>query len=179
MKKKICAVLGLVMIIGCMTGCGNSAKEVTTQVKEETAGDEVYTTDDYSISYSKNDFELLDVRGSIELSYCNKNVKTAGANMIIITKEEKTTVDEIVKAIVGEGFMDSVTDGTLGAEEIPVKVYTIPTKDNENLFDTVMVMQSGDDVIMLETIRTVGTDDEAEMTVEGAFTHSIESFVLN
>lgn len=143
--------------------------------------DEVFSTDDYSISYTKGLFEAYEVRGFVRLSYCNSDLQFAGSNEIIITKDEGTTVDDIIQAIAGDD-KDNISDGLLGNQEIPTKNYTriskSPADDSLTLYDSFVVMQSGDDVITLEVIRTVGQDDETDMTIDGAFTHTFESFVL-
>jgi len=145
---------------------------------------EVYTTDDYSFSYTNGTFEVNEARGGmVRASYCKEGVQAIGSNEIIITKEEGATVDDIVTAVVGDDSMDNVSDGSLGANMIPVKIYTrtseSPADNSATLVDTMMFMQSGDDVIMVNPIRTVGQDEETEMTIDGAFTYTLESFVLN
>lgn len=143
--------------------------------------DEVFLTDDYSISYTKGLFEAYEVRGFVRLSYCNTDLPFVGSNEIIITKDEGATVDDIIQAIAGDD-KDNISDGLLGNQEIPTKNYTriskSPADDSLTLSDSFLVMQSGDNVITLEVIRTVGQDDETDMTIEGAFTHTLESFVL-
>jgi len=190
MKKSVLFALGMVMIMGCMTGCGKKADEASAPANEitETANadtavipDVEYSNDDFSISYTDGFFEANEVRGMVRITYVNKDVKFAGSNEIIITKDEGTTVDEIAQAIAGDE-KDQISDGSLGAKAIPVKTFTrtseSPADSSLTLVDSFMVMQSGDDVITLEVIRTVGQDEETDMTIEGAFTHTLESFVL-
>jgi len=182
MKKKTLMAVIMVMMMGCLAACG-SKKEATGSAREEAkvSEDAVYSNDDYSISYTEGLFEANEVRGFVRLSYCNKDVQFAGSNEIIITKDEGATADDIIQAIAGDD-MDSVSDGTLGEQLIPVKTYMrtseSPADSALTLVDSFMVMQSGDDAITLEVIRTVGQDDATDMTIEGAFTHTLESFTL-
>jgi len=163
----------------------NGLVTVATKGADDTtaAADEVFKNDDFSIAYTPGTFEASEVRGFVRVVYVNEEVQAPGSNEIIITKDEGTTVDDIVKAIVGDGSMDDVSDGSLGADMIPVKSYTriseSPADSALTLTDSFMVMQSGDDVITVEVIRTVGSDEDTDMTVEGAFTHTLESFALN
>jgi len=186
MKKKILEVFIILMMAVCVVACGNNSKEaISASTQEETtvSNEKVYSNDDYSISYTEGLFEANEVRGMVRLSYCNKKVNFAGSNEIIITKDENTTVEDIIKAIVGEDSLDNVSDGSLGSQVIPVKTYMrtseSPADNSLTLVDSFMVMQKGDDVITIEIIRTVGQDDETDMTIEGAFTYSLESFTLN
>jgi len=144
--------------------------------------DEVFENDDYSFAYTPGTFEVNEARGSVMVTYCNPEVQSAGSNEIIITKEEGCTVDDIITAIVGDDSMDNVSDGSLGADMIPVKSYVrtseSPADASLTLYDQCMVLQDGGDVITVEIIRTVGQADEIDMPIEGAFTHTLESFVL-
>jgi len=142
----------------------------------------VYSTDDYSISYIEGAFEVNEVRGFVRMSYCSPDVEFAGSNEIIITKDENVTAEEIAQAIAGDD-VDGISDGSVGSQEIPAKLYTriseSPADSTLTLVDSFLVMQSGDDVLTIEVIRTVGQAEEVDMTIEGAFTYTLESFVLN
>jgi len=162
----------------------NSLVTVATKGASDsgTTGDGVYINDDYSISYTPGQFEVSEARGMVTLVYCNSDIEAKGSNEIIITKEEGTTVEDIITAIVGDDSMDNVSDGTLGADMVPVKNYVrtseSPVDSALTLVDQVMVMASGDNVITVEIIRTIGQDDETDMTVDGAFAYTLESFLI-
>lgn len=196
MKKNLVAFIGFVMLAFSMTACDSKEKAGASDNEEKAdsvsvsdsvanAKDVVYSTDDYSITYNTKNFKQLDVRGNIQFSYCNEEVKAPGSNVIIITKEEGTTVADVMGNIVKtRGMTESdVTDVTVGEQAIPGKSITSksesPAGNDLNLHDTVILVQSGSDVISLELIRTVGSDEETEMTIEGAFTSTFESFKLN
>ncbi|GEM_PF-2118488 len=158
--------------------------EAAAQTESAATGDEVFSCDDYSISYNPADFVVSDVRGFIQLLYCNESVQCAGSNEILISKDEGVTVDEIINAIAGEET-DMISDGCIGAQEIPVKLYSrtsdAPVESDLplTLVDSFTVMQCGTGTITIEVIRTVGEGDEIDMTIEGAFTHALETFALN
>jgi len=218
MKKKLVTILGLAMIVGCMSACGTNATtenaqpvdieeaEATTEVSTETETTETETTeaetteaettetkttveetfsnDDFSVKYNTNNFELFDVNGAIQFSYVNEEVDAAGSNVVIITKEENSQVEDILNTITeSRNDMEDIYDSVIGAQEIPVKIFAASSSASEDsnlrLVDNIILMQSGDDVILIEIIRTVGPNDETEMTIDGAFTTLFESFELN
>jgi len=177
MKKNLVTVLGLAMLVGCMSACGTNA---TT----ETTGVETFSNDDFSLKYSTDNFESFDARGAVQFSYVNEEVDAAGSNVVIITKEESSKVDDILNTITeSREDVEGVYDSVIGAQEIPAKIIVTSSNASEEsglkLVDNIILMQSGEDVISVESIRTVGPNEETEMTIDGAFNALLESFELN
>jgi len=194
MKKSLVTMLGLVMIVGCMSACGSNVSTQKAQTEDsnvtetttetETAGEKTFSNDDFTLKYNTDSFELFEVNDAIQLSYVNDAVQAAGSNVVIITKEENSKVDDILNTITETRTdMEDVYDSVIGAKEIPVKLFVTTSDSSEGsglkLVDNVILMQSGDDVISIESIRTVGPDDETEMTIDGSFNELLETFELN
>lgn len=165
-------------------------KIVTVAFKE--LGDVIEETDFatfdnnvFSFSYNPEYFTVYEDEESVTVSFYNEKIQTAGSNIISFTKVENSDAMQVVKSYMESygASEDEMVENYLGGDDVKGYSYStgIVGADNSELrtCDSYYTVPSGDDVIVINELRTYGTDMEFENSIDAMFGELILTFKLD
>lgn len=162
------------------------AKKSNTSETQNNKEDTVeYSTDKYSLSYSKTSFETFEDADnkSVTFSYCKDGVETAGSNVItfyiVKNAKPKELLEEKVEAMGGK--KSDVMEVSLMATEETCYTYIQSGSSKESELKTSQVLYAvpcGKDVIYIDGFRTLGPDEGVEMSIDTAFEKIMQTLVV-
>lgn len=165
-------------------------KIVTVAFKE--LGDVIEETDFatfdnnvFSFSYNPEYFTVYEDEESVTVSFYNEKIQTAGSNIISFTKVENSDAMQVVKSYMESygASEDEMVENYLGGDDVKGYSYStgiVGADDSElRTCDSYYTVPSGDDVIVINELRTYGTDMEFENSIDAMFGELILTFKLD
>ena len=148
----------------------------------------VYENDVWSVEYDGTKIEAFPTEEGVVFSFTDESFETAGTNIVEITTIKGKTAEDVIaakKSEFGQEDVEVYTSG-FGSTGVDAITYIVANTVAENpdetsgltTSDVFTAVPSGDDVILMESFRTIGPDDSVEYVVDGSFEHLINTFTL-
>lgn len=146
---------------------------VTVANKEAVKMPEKFSNGKISFDYYEESFYVREEDGSVIASYINENVEVAGSNVVEIKEIENTDIDTVAKEYQGKYNIadENVSDSdNFGIYNNKTKILTTSATVSEESVaktrETVFVIENGDNVVVIDVFRHIGSDEYVEMGID-------------
>lgn len=145
----------------------------------------IFDNDVFSFCYDPECFTVMEAEGSVIAAFDDEEIQTAGTNIISFTELVNTDAMETVKAYMElyGASEDEMVENYLGGDDVKGYSYStgiIEHEDSElRMGETYHVVPCGDNVIVIEKLRTYGDDMDLENELDALLDEVILSFQLD
>lgn len=181
MKKNLILISALCIAGLTLAGCNNSSDN-TTETTDTSL--KVYDEDAWSMEYDPDDFTVSkdEQYGDVTFSFYNEEIETAGSNYVAILVEEDTDYKTVLENEMKDNDDKNaeIIENDFGKDSIDSYEYLPETEKSEdsdlNISTSYTAIPYGKDVILIETFRTIGTDEEVEQGIDDTFASMMDTF---
>lgn len=145
----------------------------------------IFDNDVFSFQYDPDYFMVVETDESVTVSFYNEEVQTAGSNVIIFTKQENTDAMSVVNTCMERygATEDERVENYLGGDDVKGYSYStgnLESPDSElKTCETFHAVPCGEDVILIDKLRTLGSDMDLENSLDAQLDEVILTFQLD
>ncbi len=184
MKKKVMSVLGMVMAVAVMAGCGKgnaapagagNAAGAATESKEET----YKSADGWSVRYEAGDFAVNEPDAHTTSFVYQKD--SAGTNMVTITYVDGKQPEEAMSELTEKWENQERTEGFFPGTNDKWGYWRtlLPEENDSGLSETVIAGEYNGGALLFDIVSHKGEDDEQNMMVSDELAGIIDSIVYD
>lgn len=139
----------------------------------------------FTFSYDPENFTVTEAEGSVNVSFTNEEVQTAGTNIVSFTELVDTDAMQQIKNYmeIYEASEDEMVENYLGGDDVKGYSYStgiIEREDSElRICNTYHAIPCGDNIIFVDKLRTYGDDMDLENSLDAQLDEVILSFHLD